>query len=106
MSFGRWLALDDAAPEGPGLLQARRKAGLIDYPTGKSAMVYYDADDESVARALGRLQSIVDNRDAYLVRYAPGETTLSPRQSIERHLKQFESRFGALPIFNRRTMHG
>ncbi len=100
MSFGRWLALDDPAPPGPGLLQARCKAGLIDYPTGKSAMIYYDADDEAVARALARLCERVDNRDSYLVRYAPPDSSSSPRESIARHLRQFESRFGAPPRFN------
>jgi hypothetical protein len=42
--FGRWYPLADAAAQTPaeeGVLQIRIAEGLVDYPTGKSAMVFY-----------------------------------------------------------------
>ena len=44
--FGRWFDLtetsvEEHAPDGPAALQVRRARGLVDYPTGKSAMVWY-----------------------------------------------------------------
>jgi len=44
MKFCRWYALADAvahAPAAEGVLQLRVAEGLVDYPRGKSAMVYY-----------------------------------------------------------------
>lgn len=44
MRFGRWYPLAEAALQTPGdegVLQVRVAEGLIDYPTGKSAMVLY-----------------------------------------------------------------
>jgi len=43
LNFGAWFPLDDAsgaAPELPGVLQARAEAALA-YPRGKSAMLLY-----------------------------------------------------------------
>jgi hypothetical protein len=42
--FCPWYPLSDAAehiPDGEGVLQVRIAEGLLDYPTGKSAMVWY-----------------------------------------------------------------
>src|SRR5262245_19597100 len=58
--FGRWQPLADAAaPAGPSVLEARLgdgADGLVAYPRGKSAMVYYDAD-AAPAAALARLRA-------------------------------------------------
>jgi hypothetical protein len=43
--FCPWYPLADAAahaPAGEGVLQLRLAEGLLDYPTGKSAMVHYE----------------------------------------------------------------
>jgi hypothetical protein len=55
--FGRWYPLAEAAvqtPAGEGVLQVRVAEGLVDYPTGKSAMVHYAhaPDIRAVAVAL------------------------------------------------------
>lgn len=45
MRFCPWYPLAEArdlAPAGEGMLQLRLASGLLDYPTGKSAMVYYE----------------------------------------------------------------
>lgn len=56
MRFCPWYPLVDArdlAPPGEGVLQLRLASGLIDYPTGKSAMVHYE-HAAHVAEAAGR----------------------------------------------------
>lgn len=62
--FGPWYPLADAAehaPPSPGVMQVRLAAGLVDYPRGKSAMVWYahaanvrDAATALAARLAGR----------------------------------------------------
>ena len=57
MRFCPWYALKasgDHAPAEPGVLQLRLAAGLLDYPRGKSAMVWYGAspDVRATARSL------------------------------------------------------
>ncbi|MBA2545127.1 MAG: hypothetical protein H0V17_36120 [Deltaproteobacteria bacterium] len=57
MRFGAWYPLSaagDLSPEGEGVLQLRLATGLVDYPHGKSAMVWYQHARElrTAARAL------------------------------------------------------
>ena len=55
MKFGPWYPLDDAgrhAPVGEGILQVRLASGLLDYPRGKSAMVWYQHATQLRAAAL------------------------------------------------------
>ena len=61
MTFGPWRALPATSPpRKPGLLQARVPE-LVVYPRGKSAMVYYDGDDD-LALAFARLCAIGSRR--------------------------------------------
>jgi hypothetical protein len=58
--FGPWYLLAEAgdlAPPEEGVLQLRLARGLLDYPTGKSAMVAYRhaPDVRAEARALARV---------------------------------------------------
>lgn len=57
MRFCPWYPLAEAAAHAPaaeGVLQLRLAQGLLDYPTGKSAMVHYEhaADVRACATAL------------------------------------------------------
>lgn len=55
MRFTRWYPLSEAAnnaPVAPGVIQVRLAAGLLDYPRGKSAMVYYAVADDIRAAAM------------------------------------------------------
>lgn len=57
MRFCPWYPLADAAAHAPaaeGVLQLRLAEGLLEYPTGKSAMVHYEhaADVRACATAL------------------------------------------------------
>jgi hypothetical protein len=105
VNFGGWLSLDDApalAPEAPGLMQARG-ATLLTYPRGKSAMVLYACSrpDETLrhyvggrgAQALGRASAI----GARFVRFGAAR---APAAELDRLLRHFTDRFGALPAAN------
>lgn len=96
MTFGRWQKLAAATvPRRRGVLQARVADGLHDYPTGKSAMVYYDAD-EDLAAALARLGAVIPPGADVLIRF--GECA-NPTHELQRLLSDFERRFGARPLW-------
>ena len=90
------------APDAPGVLQARGEALRV-YPTGKSAMVFYDASTEdgslrhhvSGAGAPGLARAATAG--ARFVRFG---VTPHPRGDLARLLGQFRERFGAPPVAN------
>jgi hypothetical protein len=97
MTFGRWQKLAAATvPRRRGVLQARVAEGLHDYPTGKSAMVYYDAD-EDLSAALARLGAIIPPGADVLIRFAECD---NPAHELARKLDEFTRRFGAPPAWN------
>jgi hypothetical protein len=99
LTFGRWQPLDSAvAPDGGGTLQARAPA-VLDYPRGKSAMLYYDGDERSLAAALARLRAIAaaHKNSGTLVRFAAGAAAAA---ELPRLLADFERRFGSAPRWN------
>ena len=97
MTFGRWQKLAAATmPRRRGLLQARVADGLVDYPTGRSAMVYYDGD-EDLSQALARLGAAVPPGADVLVRFAE---CADPAGELTRKLDEFRRRFGAPPAWN------
>lgn len=110
MKFGPWYPLAEArehAPADEGVFQLRQASGLIDYPRGKSAMVYYghatDVRAAAVAWAAG----------ACAVARGAALAGLLCRHLIERddagdlaafHAKlveEFARRFGAEPKWQR-----
>jgi len=55
VQFGPWYSLasaGDHAPPSEGVLQLRLASGLLTYPSGKSAMVWYGHADDVRAAAL------------------------------------------------------
>lgn len=97
MTFGRWQKLAAATmPRRRGVLQARLADELLDYPRGRSAMVYYDAD-EDLARALERLGAVVPPGTNVLVRFCE---CADPASELGRVADQFARRFGAPPKWN------
>jgi hypothetical protein len=99
MTFGRWQKLAAATmPRRRGVLQARLADELFEYPSGKSAMVYYDGD-EDLGRALERLGAVVPPGTSVLVRFAE---CADPASELLRKLDEFQRRFGAPPNWNRR----
>jgi hypothetical protein len=103
--FGAWHPISEAsaaAPEAAGVLQARTE-GVMDYRTGRSAMVLYacSGPQETLrgfvagrgARDLARAVAA----GARWIRFAEAP---EPAGELERLLKGFVERFGSLPISN------
>jgi hypothetical protein len=102
MRFCPWYSLADAAahaPAGEGVLQIRIADGLIDYPRGKSAMVWYahalDVRAAAVALGAGR-----DAR-ALLCRHVEieGGEAVDLAAFHAKVMGEFVRRFGAPPRF-------
>jgi hypothetical protein len=106
--FGVWHPISEAstaAPETAGVLQTRAE-GVMDYRSGRSAMVMYACSEASEtlrgfvtgrgARELDRAVSA----GARWIRFAP---TPDPRRELDRLLEGFVERFGAPPISNAGT---
>src|SRR5688572_29777452 len=107
MRFSPWYPIAEArryAPQSSGVLQARGTA-LLPLPRGKSAMCLYaaTAPAESLAELLGstlgaELLSRAAGAGAHLVRFA---VTEQPAAELSRLERDFQERFGALPVGNR-----
>lgn len=101
MRFGRWHRLDEAAaaaPAGPGVFQVKVAHGLIDYPTGKSAMIRYGAARD-LRRAATELAREHPGRD-WLCRFSEEMTAreaADPDAIVAELLASFRRRFGAAP---------
>jgi hypothetical protein len=106
VQFSAWHPLDDAgrtAPAAPGVLQARAE-GLLPYPSGKSAMVFYDAAGDSTlaSHVAGPGRPGLDHARACGAAYVRFAVTPAAAAAIElgRLLTTFRARFGALPRAN------
>jgi hypothetical protein len=101
MSFGRWYPLDDGArhaPAGPGVFQVRLATGLRDYPTGKSAMVHYQAAPD--LRAAVAAFAAGHAGRGWLCRHTvdlAGEDADDVDGLCARLVRDFRARFGAAP---------
>lgn len=102
MSFGRWYPLEEAAanaPAGPGVLQMKLARGLIDYPTGKSAMIHYAAAAD-LREAAAKLARAHPGRE-WLCRFAaaaPGTgAAAGPDAMLTELVTSFRRRFGGPP---------
>jgi hypothetical protein len=104
MAFGRWYPLDEApahAPAGPGVYQVRLAHGLLDYPTGRSAMIHYAAASD-LKVAVAELARNYPGRD-WLCRFADQatapEAAAAPDVMLAELMTAFRRRFGAPPGF-------
>jgi hypothetical protein len=104
--FGPWYPLADAgdlAPAEEGVLQIRLAHGLLDYPTGKSAMVAYRhaPDVRAAARALAR-----DLPGDLLCRHLIEFPAASDLAGFCAKVRQdFVRRFGRAPVYDP-PLHG
>ncbi|HEY4245001.1 MAG TPA: hypothetical protein VGM88_34535 [Kofleriaceae bacterium] len=97
MRFGPWYPLG-SAPPGPGLLQVRIASGLLDYPRGKSAMVWYEHSTD-VATSAAQVASAhrgVTLWGRHLIEVPPG-TDLGA--FCEKLRLEFVRRFGSPPAY-------
>jgi len=96
MRFCPWYSLADAAAHAPssrGVLQIRVADGLLDYPTGKSAMLHYELADDVRAAALK-----YPIQPGLLCRHTVELSAADDLGSFhDRLLRDFRARFGALP---------
>lgn len=105
--FSTWESLDRAgivrAPDGPAAVQIRVAEGLVDYPRGRSAMVFFFFAERSARRAL--LEKLDTNwgQDErglgqlwYRCLQGPGA-----REELEGRWDAFYTRFGAPPCLHR-----
>ncbi len=99
MKFGEWYPLStagDRAPAGEGVLQLRLANGLLDYPRGKSAMVWYEhtLDAKTAARALGERFADSDLVCRHLIEVEAGVDLAAFCAKLR---EDFERRFGMVP---------
>jgi hypothetical protein len=99
--FGPWYALaiaGDHAPAGENVLQLRRATGLLDYPRGKSAMVWYGhaPDARATACALARAHAGEDLVCRHLIEI-DDPTDLGA--FCDKLRSEFVRRFGTAPAF-------
>ena len=97
--FGPWYPLAEAAAHAPaiaGVLQLRLATGLIDYPRGKSAMVWYayEQDLRAAALALATTHEPAGLVCRHLIEI--DEATDLPA-FCEKLRAEFVRRFGAVP---------
>jgi hypothetical protein len=110
VKFGVWHPFGEAssaAPDLPGLLQARAEAP-VPYPRGKSAMVLYAGcrADETLLRYLrGAGVEALRCASAHGARWVRFGETATPERELERLTRQFRDRFGAPPLGNADGAH-
>jgi hypothetical protein len=103
--FGAWHPIAEAstaAPERSGVLQARAE-GVMDYETGRSAMVFYACSPPGET-----LRGFVEGRGSRQLRRAMAAgarwirfaEVVEPTDELDRLLKGFIERFGSPPISN------
>ena len=101
--FGPWYPLADAgdhAPTAEGIIQVRLVTGLVDYPRGKSAMVWYEHAPNTCAAALA-LAKAHAGQDLVCRHLIEIEDATDLAAFCAKLLTEFARRFGALPLSHR-----
>ncbi len=101
MKFGEWYPLSEAgdlAPAEEGVFQIRLAQGLLDYPRGKSAMVWYEhaADVKAAAVAFATEHAGESLVCRHLVEVDRGVDLGAFCAKLR---ADFERRFGAVPEY-------
>lgn len=105
MRFGDWYPLDragDLAPTGEGVLQLRLASGLVDYPRGKSAMVWYQHAAD-VRAAAGTLARRFAGRDLVCRHLIEVDAAVDLAAFCAKLRADFERRFGAVPYLEQQS---
>jgi hypothetical protein len=107
VSFGDWYPLTEAgvdgAPRGPAAVQLRRALGLVRYPRGRSAMVYYFYAADDAARALTTLfadELATPGARGYGALWFRFSVEENAREGLEALYHEFSRRFGAPPVLH------
>lgn len=101
MKFGPWYPLaaaGDHAPAEEGVLQLRLAAGLLDYPRGKSAMVWYQHAPDVRAAALA-LASAHTGKDLVCRHLIEIDAATDLNAFCAKLRAEFVRRFGTPPAY-------
>jgi hypothetical protein len=101
--FGPWYPLaaaGDHAPAAEGILQVRLASGLVDYPRGKSAMLWYEHAADTRASALG-LSRAHAGKDLVCRHLIEIEDATDLGAFCAKLMEEFARRFGTLPLYLR-----
>ena len=101
MRFCPWYPLAEAgaqAPASAGVFQVRVADGLVDYPSGKSAMIHYEAatDLRAATAAFGAAWPDRPWLCRHTIEMTPEETA-GADAFFAKLLREFVARFGAAP---------
>jgi len=102
MRFCPWYSLADAdrhAPAAGGVFQIRIPDGLLDYPSGKSAMIHYDAAADLRA-AIAAFRAAHPAGAAWLCRHTIEMSAHERADAAALHdrlVREFTTRFGSGP---------
>lgn len=107
--FTNWQRLtqesvEQHAPDGPAALQVKRVGGLVDYPSGKSAMLWYGYASENAGATLTEhfedelRQPGTRGYGTLRFRYIPGGQ--QARETLMKVWHKFVSKFGRPPLLN------
>jgi len=103
--FGVWHPISEAstaAPDAAGVLQTRAE-GVMDYRSGRSAMVLYACSEVGETLRVfvaGRGSRDLDRAISAGARWIRFAATPNPRPELDRLLEGFVERFGSPPISN------
>ncbi|MDP6946757.1 MAG: hypothetical protein QF464_21585 [Myxococcota bacterium] len=95
--FTPWSDDVSAAPGGAAMVQVKALGTLFDYPTGKSAMVWYGVVAPCTAERLEHVMGALRSSRPELVLVWRYRLAASPDALLAALLQRFESRFGAPP---------
>jgi hypothetical protein len=104
-AFSAWIDLEDPTalaglPSAAGLIQVRVAQGLVRYPSGRSAMIWYGAGPDLRAGVLAAAPRIVASaREAGIEGplWVRTRKVADPAEPLARLIQRFAARFGTPP---------
>ncbi len=94
--MSEWLEPSAPAPDGPAFVQVKVLGTLIDYPTGRSAMLWYGAGPSAHALVATGLEASRPIAGALPLRWRYLSDDHAER-ALDALAERFVRRFGALP---------
>jgi hypothetical protein len=95
--FSPWFASALEAPGGTAFVQVKVVGRLVEYPLGKSAMVWYgvisSCSPDALTRVLSELSTLLPDREL-VWRYLSSSTCEARHEALS---ARFRARFGAAP---------
>ncbi len=90
-----------AAPQRPGLFQVKVRDGMVDYPRGRSPLIFSCRADQLAGGISAFREKILpkweQSEEQVLVRWLPDEDSISRHEIV---LRDFETEYGSQPIKN------